>query len=87
MQIWNEIVCSNDIWLLMFCTVSMADPWHFYVGSISVLPDKVMCAIKHSLSLDLLQYYHFSDVVNWRIYLDAFVQLLLRPMYVNIDSV
>ena len=24
----------------MFCTVSMGDPWHSYVGSTSVLPDK-----------------------------------------------
>ena len=30
-----------EIWLPMFCTVSMGDPWHSYVGSTSILPENI----------------------------------------------
>ena len=33
----------------MFCTVSMGDPWHSYIGSTSVFPDYLLfCAEQYS---------------------------------------
>ena len=32
-------VLGCEIWLPMFCSVSMRDPWHSYLGSTSVLPE------------------------------------------------